>query len=262
MSSSSPTTRARRPAGRVWRDLEEDQVTALGLASLPVPGATATYQEEPPAPSLEEQLALARAEGFAEGRQVGRSEAEDEARREVVEAIGTLSEALRQAVAAWKVAGAAAVQVAEEDVVALALDLAEAVLERELALQRTPVVEALQRCLRLAPDLGPLTVRIHPEELASLQEAEGLAALGPVLGDRTVEVVPDETVAPGGCLLEAGPCRIDGQIPSALARARAVLATLGQPPTVPPSEDGSFADAQDCSGTSSPESNAQERRER
>jgi flagellar assembly protein FliH len=223
-------------------------VVTLGLASLPMPETEIQDHEVPSKRNLEERLAEARAEGFAEGRQVGRNEAKNEARRELAEAIDKLAEALRHAVAAWRMAGAAAVQVAEEDVVALALDLAEAVLERELALQRTPMVEALQRCLRLAPDLGPLTVRLHPGDLASLQEAERLAALGPVLGDRTVELLPDETVAPGGCVLEAGSCRIDGQIPSALARARAVLATLGQPPSVPRSEDERVASAEAGAG--------------
>ena len=39
----------------------------------------------------------------------------------------------------------------------------------------------------------------------------------------TVEVVADVRVAPGGCVLEVGDCRIDAQIAPALDRLRQTL---------------------------------------
>jgi flagellar assembly protein FliH len=241
MSWSSPTAQARRPAARIWRDLAEDRVTALGP---PVLAGGAGEVIGPPStgePSVEEQLAAARAEGYAEGYQAAWSEAAEQGRAELAEALRQLAEAVEVAASQVAVAHAEALAVAEADVVNLALDLAEAVLDRELALQRAPVVDALRRSLRLAPETGPVAVRLHPEDLARLQEADGLHALGPVLGERSVEVVPDDQVAPGGCVLEAGPCRIDAQIPAALARARAALAGLGLGPAAgedPPESKG------------------------
>jgi flagellar biosynthesis/type III secretory pathway protein FliH len=49
-----------------------------------------------------------------------------------------------------------------------------------------------------------------------------LSALDPA--GRPIELVADATVSPGGCVVDAGSCTIDGSVDAALARVREVLA--------------------------------------
>lgn len=101
----------------------------------------------------------------------------------------------------------------------LAYALAEAFLQRELSIGR-PAVEAVTRALQLVPDEHDLIVRIHPGEAVSQSELQEMVP------DAGVKVVEDPRIEPGGCVVTAGPCRIDTQIGSALERARQVLAEL------------------------------------
>ena len=101
----------------------------------------------------------------------------------------------------------------------LAWQLAESVLQRELAVGR-PVLDAVTRALQLVPEDEDLIIRLHPDDTIDAAE---LAVMVP---EATVRVVADPKVEPGGCVIVAGPCRIDAQIGPAMERARAVLAEL------------------------------------
>jgi flagellar assembly protein FliH len=95
----------------------------------------------------------------------------------------------------------------------LAFEIAEAVIGREVALASNPGLDAVTRALALAPNAAEVTVRLHPDDAAAVEGWEG----------RAVTVVPDPTIERGGCLLDAGPSRIDARISSAIARVRAAL---------------------------------------
>lgn len=111
------------------------------------------------------------------------------------------------------------VEMGASEAAELAYELAEAFLQRELAVGH-PAVEAVTRALHLVPEGHDVLVRLHPGDVISADE---LKALVP---DAAVKVVEDPRVDPGGCIVVAGPCRIDTQIGSALERARRVLAEL------------------------------------
>jgi flagellar assembly protein FliH len=158
-----------------------------------------------------------RSEGFAaalaEGRKAASGELEVTRRH-----LGAVLLALRDQL--HKVAHVEQVLlVATEDAIAEAgLRLAEAVLGREVAASADPGREAIARALALAPTgLATARVLLHPDDLAGLGSLDDIA-----LGD-DVELIGDDSIERGGCVLESGDCTIDAQLGPALRRALAVL---------------------------------------
>jgi len=103
----------------------------------------------------------------------------------------------------------------EAAVVELALGVARAVLDRELAVSVDPGAEALARALALAPGAAPAVARLHPDDLAALQQTDA--------SGREVTLVADPAVERGGCVVDSGGRRVDAQLGSALERVAAVL---------------------------------------
>src|SRR5437773_1636371 len=93
-----------------------------------------------------------------------------------------------------------------------AVDLAAAVVGRELQLSASPGSDALARALALVPAGCAAVARLHPDDVASVGDLSG-----------AVTVIADPAVEPGGCILEVGDSRIDAQLGSALDRVRAAL---------------------------------------
>lgn len=108
----------------------------------------------------------------------------------------------------------------EPAVVELAVALATELLGRELDSVESPVVDALNRVIELVPDRGPPTVRVHPADADTAREA---VAADVVRWSDEVAVVADATVERGGCVVDVGPCRIDGQFGRAVERMRDAL---------------------------------------
>ncbi len=72
------------------------------------------------------------------------------------------------------------------------------------------VVRVIEEALAQVRDRGSCTVRVHPEDLESLQQREtGGSSLG-------VELVADPTMSRGGVFLESGDEEIDARLETAL----------------------------------------------
>jgi len=171
------------------------------------------------------------AEGFAEGYTAGLAAAAAEAaalahRREAerLAAAQHTAQRLEQALAvlttatvAFQVLERTAVAQVEDVVADLAVQIARAVLDREVRTSADPGGEAIARALALAPEGCPAVLRLHPDDAASVLDLAGLAA------GRDVVVVADAAVARGGCVAEGAGRHIDAQIEPALQRVAAVL---------------------------------------
>ena len=190
-------------------------------------------------PHLEQVVAAARRQaveqGTAEGHQAGYAAglavaaAEAHVAAEQAAQVAAASEALRDAQLAEAVAlltsaaeafarrEATSLSDIEEVVTDLALDIARAVLDRELAVSENPGREAVVRALALAPEGCAAVVRLHPDDAAGLGEVDGLGA------GRAVTVVADRTIEPGGCVVDGAGRQVDAQIGPALARVAAAL---------------------------------------
>lgn len=108
----------------------------------------------------------------------------------------------------------------------LAFMLLEELLARELALSSNPGRDAITRALSLDQGNELATVRLHPDDLATLGE---LADLGV---SRPLDVRADTSIERGGAVVEIGRTTLDGQLASALERVRRVL--VAEPNAVVP----------------------------
>jgi flagellar assembly protein FliH len=210
-----------RPRARVLRGTGTYQAapalqTDLGAASAAVGGFDPKQVED------------ALRAGYREGYEAGRAAGTESARAEEQAAAATRRRAQRaeldRALAALAAAAAeldarAALDLDElaGTIAGAAVDLAEAILGREVACSPTAGRDALARALDLTPPGVAAVARLHPDDAAAVGDP---ASIDP---GRPVTVVADPAVERGGCLVEAGDCRVDAQLGPALARARAAL---------------------------------------
>lgn len=203
MSSSSSA-----PA-RVWR---RDSGRVAEVLDLQAPRASKSAR-----PSLADPFAAERAAAYQEGYDA--AVAESTSRDEAAKAARAerLADALVAAAAAAREHREIAVAEASREAIELAFEMAEAILERESEVRGSLTLDALRRALALVPKGEDLIVRIHPDDVIAPEELQELTR------DASVRVVPDPSIEAGGCVVEAGPCRIDAQLGPSLARARALL---------------------------------------
>ena len=156
------------------------------------------------------------AAGMAEGLAAGRAAA-------AAESVAALSrlEALGRslAAAADELRRRQALELAgvEDALARAAVDLASAIIGRELEVSASPGADALARALALVPAGCTAVARLHPSDAVSLEATPLPDAAG------ALTVIADPAVEPGGCILEVGDSRIDAQLGPALDRVRAAL---------------------------------------
>jgi flagellar assembly protein FliH len=190
-------------------------------------------------PHLEQVVATARRQaveqGAAEGHRAGYAAglavaaAEAHVAAEQAAQVAAASEALRDAQLSDAVAlltsaagafgrrEATSLSEIDEVVTDLALEIARAVLDRELALSENPGREAVVRALALVPQGCSTVVRLHPDDVDVLGAVDGLGA------GRAVTVVADRTIERGGCVVDGAGRQVDAQVGPALARVAAAL---------------------------------------
>lgn len=163
------------------------------------------------------------AAGYAEGlRRAATEHLAAEAARES-EHRSSLAEgrtAIRHALAALGAAAdqtrAAAlplIQEVEGALIEAALDLAEAVLQREVAAGHLDAADALRRVLAGAPEDELVAVRLHPADAAVAADAD----------ETTVQLIPDASLSRGDAVAVLRDGWLDARISAALSRARNVL---------------------------------------
>ena len=219
MSSEATITRTRVLRGAAAAAIVSTPLTAdLGLLR-PAPRGGAATAEALDAAHREAKEAAARVgyeDGFAAGVTAGTEQGAARA-AELETALLSALGSLESAAAGLSQRQAATIMDVERQVATLAVEIAAAVIGRELATVDSGGVDAIARALRLAPERADAVARLHPEDAAVV------GVLPVAAGDRGVTVVADPSVERGGCLLDVGPCRIDAQISSALDRVREVL---------------------------------------
>jgi flagellar assembly protein FliH len=154
--------------------------------------------------------------GHAEGLARGEAEAATRVAHSALAAI----DALRGEVAAARRAEEEELERVERSALELALDMAEMVLGHHVAAIDDPGTEALNRALGAVRSPGPMVAHLHPDDL-ELMGTE-IPRSNPDL-----ELVADPSVGRGGCILDAGPSRVEATLGSALGRLRQILAPEG-----------------------------------
>ena len=159
------------------------------------------------------------ADGMADGRlaletQLTESEARIEAERLAM--LASLSETVSALADQVDARLDAIGETATNSVVDLALEIAEAVLAREVAVLEDPGADAIARCLELAPAFGDLVAYLNPED------AERLGAIDGLDGRRLV-VKPDPTLETGDAIVTVDEAVIDARLSESLQRVAEAL---------------------------------------
>jgi flagellar assembly protein FliH len=176
---------------------------------------------EPP-PDFEALAAAAQAEGYEAGYAAGLAQAQAE------------QQAMAQQLAA--LAGQALLDAhhyaatLEEQLVALSLAVAEKVIERELQTDPALVEGVIRAALAEVQDATIVAVLVHPDDQALLEErwdALVRQALPAAVALREVpQLVSDESVQPGGCVIQTRVGQVDAQLATKLAELSATFKAL------------------------------------
>lgn len=159
---------------------------------------------------LSELRGASEREGRAAGEAAGRAE------------LAQAAERLEQVMRELSVARAQLLDAAKLELRRLAVVIAEAILEHELAQHETYAVEAVSRALALVGESEETEIRVSPSDYAAVAQARAQLAEQEPRAGRLV-VMADQNVA-SGCVVQSRSVVVDGTVAARLAEVRRALA--------------------------------------
>lgn len=167
-------------------------------------------------------------EAYGEGMHRGLEAGEAQFQESVAEA----AEMLERAAAAMQEAHEAFLKSLEPQVVALATAIAERILRREARLDPELVHTSARKALEHLTDRERLTIHVNPEDLEALR-AQKVALLENFDGVREINIQPDPSISPGGCVVESELMQVDARLESQFEE---ILRVLEEAPPQPQAE--------------------------
>jgi flagellar assembly protein FliH len=164
------------------------------------------------------QRAAAQAAQAAQEEQAAQEQAFD-ARREV--ALAQSVDAVGRAAAKLENQLMPTLQELQELILEHALELAEAIVGRELSNPEGRGTDAVRRAIAAAPEQGDIIVRLHPDDYRNIMGSATDADYN--YEGRPVHLRPDPGLRPGDAVAETGSTTVDASIAAAFQRAREAL---------------------------------------
>ncbi len=158
----------------------------------------------------------ARQQGYQQGRAEGQSRGVEEGRQQMAELGDSVRSAVDRLLAKLESGVNDVGDRLAAQTVDLALEIAEAVLGREVSASEDPGAEAIARCLEMAPATGDLFARLHPADAAELGRVEGLA-------DRGLMITADPSLQRGDAVVTINDATIDARLSESLRRVAEAL---------------------------------------
>lgn len=143
----------------------------------------------------------------AEARREGRQEGIVEAEREMAEQLAAVAALAEGAVRARD----EYLHASEPEIIALVIEIARKVIGQELAMNKDAVAQVARRALEAAGQSEAYFLHLHPDDAAIVERQLQRDALG-----MTLQVVPDERMAPGNCLVRTAHGRVDACVETQL----------------------------------------------
>jgi len=111
---------------------------------------------------------------------------------------------------------------AEENIVELALDIAEKIVAEHVKLNPETVTKIAKKALLLAVEREHIVIRVNSEDLEAMKKAKEdlMCAMD---GIEKIELIADRRIRRGGCVIETNAGNIDAGIESQLNEARQSL---------------------------------------
>jgi flagellar assembly protein FliH len=152
-------------------------------------------------------------EAYEEGFRKGRADGEDEFRKEVgasAEALAAVSESIRAAHGAF-------LESLEPQVLSLVQAIVQRVLYRDMRADPDLVLRTVRHALENLTDRARLLVRLNPADLEVVRNHK-LTFLEEFDGVRQMELMGDDTITSGGCIVESELMQVDAQLDERLER--------------------------------------------
>ncbi len=156
-----------------------------------------------------------RAESIREqARQEGYSAGVEQAERDMAERLAAVAALAEGAVRAR----AEFLQQCEPEIVELAFEIARTVLGQHLSLHPEAIAEVARRALSIAGQADLYYLHLHPDAAETVERYLQRDALG-----IAIQVVPDDRLSPGDCLIRTAYGRVNASIDSQLREIREQL---------------------------------------
>ncbi len=175
---------------------------ALDLEEERLAKERAEQEKEPPHDCSQLQQE-AHASGVETGRIQGRAEVQGPADAEIQRALGIVAQVEQLRVESAKQA--------ESDIVELALSMARKVIHREASLDPDIVVAQVREIISSIAEKGLIRVLVHPGAVEYLQTFRP-SYVGADGTPVQLSIEPDETIQPGGCIIESSQYFINATI--------------------------------------------------
>ena len=169
--------------------------------------------------------------GYAEGRERGLAEGREQGK---AEALGQYAEQLRQLAAGWSQVATDWEQQrtemereARQAVLDFALRTAEKIVHRVIEVDESVVVDQAAQALSMVLSSHDASVHLHPVDRPVLEDAlpELISELANL---KHIELVEDESITPGGCVVTFGQGKVDATIEKQMQRLVDLI--LPEPP--------------------------------
>jgi flagellar assembly protein FliH len=207
-----PTTpQSRRPTPQRQAILDAAQITkaARDRARALLEGAQARAVEiiTEAADKAAEQEETA----FRQGYQRGHAEGKEEFLDQIKGQLDKLETILQQAMSVRQ----AAMELAEEDLIKLSLLIAEKIVRKEIQLDSEVTKRVLTEAISYLGGATKIFVRVNRRDLPTLEEGEDeIRRL--FLEAKAITFIEDESIQPGGCIIETDLGRIDARLETRL----------------------------------------------
>jgi flagellar assembly protein FliH len=175
-------------------------------------------------------LAEGREIGLVEGREEGRAAGRDEALAQYNEQLQALTGAWSEAIQRWEDDRHAMLLAAREDVLAFALAMARKIVLRIASVDEKVIADQLAETLSLLTRPSSVSIVINPADRPLVEEV--LPALLRQLAQcEHADIVEDESVTRGGCIVRTAAGSIDATIENQIDRIAKTLLPDSEPHT-------------------------------